>query len=135
MRTPVSFKAGVLCLLKIMPCGEHNRYFGIVSIKLRGHCKRGDRSFLNYPAVVGGKASADSSPVYGSVTFTLDHGGGNAGLSVFDLSGRVVSVVSSGFLSRWECSFAWNADDLAPGVDIARFEGSGITYDVRLSVL
>ena len=76
-----------------------------------------------------------SNPVYGTVTFNIAHSGGSADLAVFDLSGRVVSVVSSGFLAKGEYSFSWNAEELAPGVYIARYTGDDINCDVRFSVL
>lgn len=73
------------------------------------------------------------NPVLGQATVTV-FGSGQAALSVYDLSGRLVAVPFSGELEG-SASFGLGTLDLAPGVYFMRLEGPGSSASARVTVL
>lgn len=79
------------------------------------------------------------SPASFSITYRL-LGIGPAEVAIFDLSGRLVRVLSSGIRGEGEQTLHWDADDavghrLAPGTYFARLEEAGRVERVKIAIV
>ena len=55
-------------------------------------------------------------------------------MKVFNVSGQLVEVLTSGFVSTNTYDFTWNASNMATGIYVinAEFNGQSITHNVSL---
>ena len=69
-----------------------------------------------------------ANPASGSAVFHISHGGGEASLEIFDISGRAVAVILDGELPQGDYTLSWEG---STGIYFARYAGSGILSGTR----
>ena len=79
--------------------------------------------------------SVVANPVRGSAEFLLSHGGGEASLRVFDMTGRLVATILDGEYPMGEHALTWATGSETPGVYFARFQASGSVSETRFVVI
>ena len=80
-------------------------------------------------------SAAYPNPFNPSTSFSIDvPSAGYLTVKVFNLSGQLVGVLSSGFVNSDTYNFTWDANNMATGMYVinAEFEGQNITHNVSL---
>ena len=79
--------------------------------------------------------NAYPNPFNPSTSFSIDiPNSGYLTVKVFNVSGQLVDVLSSGFVNTDRYNFTWDANNMAAGVYVinAEFEGKSISHNVSL---